>query len=139
MARAAIDAFVALSHTKRRQHASDVLSKHAVVQDRVGRAEASLRAARAFFYETVQATWAAVHDTDAMTAEQHTLLTLSATHATATAVQVIDMLWDAAGATTIFPASPLERLFRNIHTVQHNTFIGAHQFETAGRAFLQRG
>ena len=139
MARAAIDAFIELSRVKRRQHASDLLSEHAVVQDHVGRAEASLRAARAFFYETVRATCVAVHDTGAMTAEQRTLLTLSAAHATVTAVQVMDMLWDAAGATTIFPASPLERLFRNIHTVQHNINIGAHQFETAGRAFLQRG
>jgi alkylation response protein AidB-like acyl-CoA dehydrogenase len=139
MTRAAIDAFIDLSHGKRRQHASGLLSEHAVVQDRVGRAEASLRAARAFVYETLRATSAAVRETGAVTAEQRTLLALAATHATATAVQVMDMLWDAAGATTIFPASPLERLFRNIHTVQHNTFIGAHQFETAGRAFLNRG
>ena len=56
----------------------------------------------------------------------------------ATAVQVMDMLWDAAGATAIFPSSPLERIFRDIHTMQHNIFLGSHNYETAGHVFLSR-
>ncbi|GAC1432563.1 MAG: hypothetical protein NVSMB65_06210 [Chloroflexota bacterium] len=50
----------------------------------------------------------------------------------------MDVLWDAAGASAIFASSPLERLFRDIHTAQQNIFLGSHNYEAAGRLLLGR-
>jgi len=138
MARAAIDAYIDLARVKRRQYSSVLLCDHAVVQTQVGRAEALLRAARAFLWESVRAVWETAGQEGSISDEQRTVLQLCAAHAAATAIQVVDMIWDVAGATALVASSPLERLFRDIHTVQQNIFLGSNNFETAGGAFLRR-
>jgi hypothetical protein len=42
---------------------------------------------------------------------------MAATHAIHRAREVVDFDYNAAGATAIFENHPLERLFRDIHTV----------------------
>jgi alkylation response protein AidB-like acyl-CoA dehydrogenase len=107
-----------------------------VVQDQVGRAEAILRAARAYMYGTIREEWENVLKTGSASINQLSLLRLSATHAATLSAQVVDIAWNAAGASAIFAGNPIERRFRDIHVAIQNIAIRSEHYATAGQMFL---
>jgi alkylation response protein AidB-like acyl-CoA dehydrogenase len=136
VARGALDAFVELAANKSLGGSKGRLFENPVVQDQVGRAEATLRAARAYMYETIREEWDAVLKTGSGTPTQLSLLRLSATHATTLSAQVVDTMWNAAGASSIFIGNPIERRFRDIHVATQNIAIRSEYYVNAGRMFL---
>jgi alkylation response protein AidB-like acyl-CoA dehydrogenase len=136
IARGALNAFVELAAVKPLGGNKGRLHDNPVVQDQVGRAEASLRAARAYMYETIREAWETVLKTGSSTRKQHILLRLAATHAATLSAQVVDATWSAAGASAIFAGNPIERRFRDIHVATQNIAIRAEYYAGAGRMFL---
>jgi alkylation response protein AidB-like acyl-CoA dehydrogenase len=136
IARGALDAFVELAAAKSLAGGKGKVRDNAVVQDQVGRAEATLRAARAYLYETIGEVWENVFKSGACTSKEHSLLRLAATHATTLSVQVVDTTWNAAGASAIFVGNPIERRFRDIHVAAQNIAIRTEYYVTAGQMFL---
>jgi alkylation response protein AidB-like acyl-CoA dehydrogenase len=136
LARSTIDAFVELAATKTPRGASSLLSRNAVIQSHVARAEAMLRAARLFLYQTAEDAWAVATSEGLIPTEHRVLIRLASTHAIQTAAQTVDTVYQAAGATAIFADQPFERRFRDIHAVTQQVQGNPAHFESVGQFFL---
>src|SRR5262249_13253771 len=112
-----------------------LLRDQSMTQVDVGHAEAAVRTGRAFLVEAVQEVWDAVTAGE-LTLDQRANLRLATTHGLRLAVQVIDMLYNAAGATAVYEAHILQRHFQDIHVIsQHMQSRMAH-YELVGRHWL---
>src|SRR6201993_3791224 len=79
-ARAAIDNFVDLAATKKGVAASRTLAERATIQSAVAAAESALEAARAGYYQAIDAAWQASQGGPPVPLEARTRLRLGATH-----------------------------------------------------------
>jgi alkylation response protein AidB-like acyl-CoA dehydrogenase len=104
----------------------------------VGAAEASLRAARAFYYEAIDAAWAAAQSADPVSTELRVGLRLAATHAVRTAADVARGMYDLGGGSAIYEASPLQRRFRDAHTATAHFQVNPATWELTGRVLLDQ-
>lgn len=138
IARGAIDAFVELARAKPGRGGAAMLGDDPLVQHELGEAELRLLAARALVHETVRDVWETVRRTGSTTADQMVLMRAVGTHATAEAARVVEAVWKAGGATSIFVGHPLERRFRDIHVTTQNIAVGAVNYGVVGRLGLGR-
>ncbi|MBI3958833.1 MAG: acyl-CoA dehydrogenase family protein [Chloroflexi bacterium] len=136
IARGALDALTELAAVKTLGKGKGQLRDNPIVQDQVGRAEATLQAARAYMYAMIREVWETVHKSGSSTPEQLSLLRLTATHAATLSAQVVDTAWNTAGASAIFAGNPIERRFRDIHVATQNIAIRSEYYAVAGRMFL---
>ena len=67
-----------------------------------------------------------------ITVEQRMTVRMASTHAIHKAREAVDFAYNAAGATAIFDNHPLERRFRDIHTVTQQLQGRLSHFETVG-------
>jgi alkylation response protein AidB-like acyl-CoA dehydrogenase len=122
MARGAVDCFTELMAVKTDRRASGRLGDRLTVQERLAQAEAAIRSARAFFYETARACWETVCADRPLTARQAALMRLATMNATESGARAVEIVFKAAGATGIYTSSPLERFFRDVHVAtQHRS------------------
>ncbi len=117
LARAFLEAFRGLAPGKQPRSVPVTLADNPVVHDELARGEARLSAARAFLLGECERIWDEVVAADALTVANRMRIRLAATHAIQEAVAVVDTLYNTAGTSAIFPSSPFERRFRDIHTV----------------------
>jgi alkylation response protein AidB-like acyl-CoA dehydrogenase len=61
---------------------------------------------------------------------------LACTNAIQAAAEVVDMAYKAAGVDAIFPGSPFERRFRDMHTLSQQIQARAAHFEQVGQILL---
>jgi alkylation response protein AidB-like acyl-CoA dehydrogenase len=138
IARHAIDEFVALADAKTPTLSTSVLADKPAAQDRLGRAHALVTAGRRYLTETLNDLWVKVQAGDQPTIAHRGPLWLAATHAAHSALQAIGLLYTAAGASSVYASSPLDRCLRDARTaVQHICTQELH-FELAGRQLLGR-
>jgi len=135
-ARAAIDELVALAGAKKPTHSSKTLSERPDVQAAVARAEAELRAARAFYYEAAEAGWQAALASGRVALPLRRDIRLATTHATHGAVRIAQAMYECGGGTALYRRSPLQRRLRDVHAMTQHVMVGPATWETAGRAFL---
>jgi alkylation response protein AidB-like acyl-CoA dehydrogenase len=132
VARSCLTVFGELAGAKTPRGMPAMLRDQPTIQSDVGHAEANVRSGRALLMETVTDVWSTVNAGGALTMDQRATLRLATTHAIRLAVQVVDTLYNAAGATAIFEDHPLERRFRDIHTVTQQLQGQFRHFETVG-------
>jgi indole-3-acetate monooxygenase len=77
-------------------------------------------------------TWKALTAGATITVEQRINIRMAATHAIHKAREAVDFAYNAAGTTAIFENHPLERRFRDIHTVTQQLQGRLSHFETVG-------
>jgi indole-3-acetate monooxygenase len=136
IARHAIDALTELAQAKTPAGQPSLLRERTAVQADVARAEALVRAARAFLYALIAEVWADVAAGRPATLQQRALLRLAAVDGVVRAAQAVDLMYNAAGATSIYESSPLERCFRDVHVVTAHTIVQQHGYELAGKVLL---
>jgi alkylation response protein AidB-like acyl-CoA dehydrogenase len=136
IARATLDAFLALARDKTPRGFKATLRENAVIQSEVARAEARLGAARHFLIGSLQEIWRDVVAANSLTIAQRMRIRLAATYAIDQATSVVDAAYHAAGATAIFQSNDFERRFRDIHTVAQQVQGRASHFETVGQFML---
>ncbi len=136
VARNAIDELTRLAGGKTPTGSRKRLADRALVQMQVAQAEATLRAARAFLFGTIDETWQSALSEGAIAVQQRALLRLAATHATISAADVVDLMYNAGGGTSIYATSPLQRCFRDIHVVTQHMMVAPATFELTGRILL---
>ena len=135
IARGMLDAFVDLA-CRKTPRGMVRLADSAVIQAEVARAEARLGAARAYLIDTVDRIHAAADDIAPIDVPQRARVRLAAAHAIANAVAVADYTYKTAGVDAIFPGSPFERRFRDIHTLSQQIQSRDAHFETCGQVLL---
>ena len=136
IARGALDDFVELARNKVPRGARSVLRDNAVVQTGLAQAEVNLRAARGFVLQSMAEIWKDLVAGASITVAQRITVRLAATHAIHKAREAVDFAYNAAGATSIFEGHPLERRFRDIHTVTQQLQGQIRHFETVGAWML---
>jgi alkylation response protein AidB-like acyl-CoA dehydrogenase len=136
VARAALDAFAELSQVKVPRGSSDLLRDRAVVQATVGEAEAILRSGRALLFDVVEDMWETVLAAQPIAERQRAELRLAMTHAAQSAAKATHMVCAAAGTTSIFASSPLERYARDAEVVTRHNQLQAVNYEAVGRTVL---
>jgi alkylation response protein AidB-like acyl-CoA dehydrogenase len=136
MARGAIDALVELAGRKTPTGSTGLLRERPSVQSDVARAEALLRSARAFLFESLSDVWTSLARGDQATLEQRAMVRIACAHAAINAAQAVDLMYNAGGATSIYESSPLERFFRDVHTASQHIAVVPNNYEIAGRVLL---
>lgn len=137
IARAALDDFIDLSRNKVPRGQRSPLRDNAVVQSTVARAEVGVRSARAYLIQSLDEIWRAISQPGGrLTVDQRIVVRLASTHAIHQAREAVDAVYNAAGATAIFSSHPLQRRFRDIHTVTQQLQGRLSHFETVGAWML---
>ena len=135
MARSCLDAFFELAGAKTPRAMQALLRDQSMVQVNVGQAEAALRSGRAFLMETVRDIWSEA-TAGSVTLERRAVLRLATTHGIRLAAQIIDTVYNAAGATAAYEGNLIQRHFQDIHVItQHLQGRLAH-YELVGRHWL---
>jgi alkylation response protein AidB-like acyl-CoA dehydrogenase len=135
-ARGTLDEFATLAAGKSGLGSSRTLAQRSSTQAAVAAAESSLRAARAFYYEAIEAAWEAAHADEPVPVVRRNDLRLAATHAVRTSADVVRSLYDLAGGSAIYDDSPLQRRFRDAHTATAHFQVNAASQELPGRILL---
>ena len=136
VARAAIDAFVELASTKVPRSSSELLRDRAVVQAQTGEAEALLRSGRALLFDVVEEMWETVLAAQPITERLRSDLRLAMTHAAQSAARATHIVCAAAGTTSIFTKSPLERYARDAEVVTRHNQLQSVNYEAVGRTLF---
>src|SRR5438093_314197 len=134
--RACLEAFAELAGAKTPRATPGLLREQPMVQADVGRAEAHLRSARALLTETVREVWSHVAATGTITLDHRAALRIATTHAIRLAVQVVDTVYNAAGATAIYDGHPIQRYFQDIHVISQHLQSRLAHYELVGRHWL---
>jgi alkylation response protein AidB-like acyl-CoA dehydrogenase len=135
IARAMLDEFIALA-TEKTPRGLQRLADSPVVQADVARREASLGASRAWLVEILRDVWAGADDVAPIDLAARLRVRLGCAHAIGSAIEVADYVYKAAGTSAIFRGTPLERRFRDIHTLSQQIQSRDSHFEAVGRVLF---
>ena len=105
-------------------------------QVRVSQAEALVQSARLFLFDSITQLWAKLLATGEVTMEARAITRLAAYHAVTSAVQAVDLMYVAGGASSLYVNCPLERAFRDVHVMTQH--IGTHPrvMQSTGRVLF---
>jgi alkylation response protein AidB-like acyl-CoA dehydrogenase len=112
------------------------LADNAVIQAEVARAEARLGAARAYLVATVGDIYARADALAPIAVADRARVRLAGVNAIHGAAAVADYAYKAAGVDAIFPGSPFERRFRDIHTLSQQIQSRDAHYEAIGQVLL---
>jgi alkylation response protein AidB-like acyl-CoA dehydrogenase len=135
IARGALDDFVDTARTKIPRGARSPIRDSTVVQMGLAQADIKIRSARAWLLQSLAEIWKRVQSGPELSIEDRITIRGASTHAIHSAREAVDYAYNAAGATAIFHSHPLERRFRDIHTVTQQLQGRLNHFETVG-AFM---
>jgi alkylation response protein AidB-like acyl-CoA dehydrogenase len=136
VARATLDAAVALARGKHQAQAASAMRDNPSVQGLIGRTEGDLRAARAYLYATAGEMWRELVTTGAVSAAQRSAVRLAATWTIHQAARVVSTAYHMAGATAVFRSNPFERRFRDMHTITQQLQARDTHYEDVGKTIL---
>lgn len=83
----------------------------------LGAAEALVGSARAYLYDVLTQVWAKITAGEPLTSELRARFRLACTNAATASVGAADLAYRAGGTDSIYTSSPVERFFRDAHTV----------------------
>jgi len=136
IARTAIETFGEVAGAKTPQRTTQMLRENHGAQVRVSQAEALARSARLFLFDSLDRLWSTVVATGEAPMEGRAHVRLAASHAVSSAVQAIDLLYLGAGGSSIYTSCPLERAFRDVHTITQHIGVHPRVMETTGRVLF---
>ncbi len=136
LARASLDAFVALAENKQAKGMDVALRDSAIVQHDVALVEARLRAARAFLFEAIGAAWQSAVASGNVPLDQKFAQRLATTFAIGEGREIVAKVYSLAGATALFEVNPFERRFRDVHAVTQQIQGHFMHVENAGKYLL---
>lgn len=112
------------------------MADRAYVRIEIAKAEARLAAARGFFYNATEQVWNSILAGNPVTAEQTSLLRLSAIHVSQAGAAVVQSAYSLAGTTAIYLRHPLQRYLRESMVVTQHAFLSEGLYDGAGSVFL---
>lgn len=133
VAQGALDDVTALSTSKVPLLSESPLAANPLFQHRLGAADVRLRAARSLLHAEAAAVWAAAEEGEAaVTPALRSRVRSAATHAGATAMEVVDVAYEAGGSDTLYDASPLQRRLRDMRTLGQHFLLKRDTLTTCG-------
>ena len=139
IARDAIDSFQRLAQTKVPRRGTVTLSQQHTMHQRIGQAEARLRSARCYLYDSLrELDTFQPRDAETLT-EMIADCRLASAHAAQSCVEAVDSMFDSGGGSSIYETSRLERCFRDVHVVNHHHMVSPSNVEMVGQYLLGLG
>jgi alkylation response protein AidB-like acyl-CoA dehydrogenase len=136
IARTAIETFTEIAGAKTPERTTQMLRHNHGAQVRVSQAESLVRSARLFLFDTLDGLWRPLIATGEVTMEARAHVRLAASHAVASAVQAVDLIYNGAGASALYTSCPLERAFRDVHAITQHIGVNPRVMETTGRVLF---
>jgi alkylation response protein AidB-like acyl-CoA dehydrogenase len=136
VARATLDAFIALAKKKTPAGGALPLREDHWIQSRIALSEARLGSARAWIQQILGAMQAECAASGQIGFENRVRLRLAATYAINEAREVVETSYADAGATAIFEAGPFERRLRDMHAVGQQIQASAAHYQSVGQHYL---
>ncbi|MCZ6871962.1 MAG: acyl-CoA dehydrogenase family protein [bacterium] len=133
VAHAALSAFIELAGAKAPRAVRGLLRDQPIVQADIGLADAQLRSGRALLTETVRNAWSEMSSTGTISLDQRAAMRIAATHTIRLAIEVVDAVYNAAGATAIYDGHPIQRAFQDIHVISQHIQARRTHYEMIGR------
>ena len=134
-ARAMHEAFIALAN-KKTPRGMVRLADSATLQGEVARNQAKLDSAGAYLDATLGGIYAAPGDAKVISVADRGRVRLACANAIHAAIEVADAVYKSAGVDAIFPGSPFERRFRDIHTLSQQIQSRSVHYEAVGQILL---
>jgi indole-3-acetate monooxygenase len=135
-ARAALDQAIAMAGERTSITGAPRLADRAHVQIELAKAEAQLRSARAFLYETTDQAFERLAAGDELGLQTRTLLRLGATNAAKVGADVTRMAYTMCGTAGIFTDHPLAQALQDALVVPQHAFLSEGTWQSAGRMLL---
>jgi indole-3-acetate monooxygenase len=136
IARTAIETLTEIAVEKTPQRTSKTLRENHDAQIRLSQAESLVRSARLFLLDSLEQLWSVLIAKGEATMEARAHVRLAASHAVSSAVEAVDLLYIAAGATSLYTSCPLERAFRDVHAITQHIGVHPRVLETTGRVLF---
>lgn len=136
IARATMDAFLALPREKTRRGAGKPMAENNVVQSHVAQCEASWRSARYFLHAAADEALETIEERGEMDLDQRTRLRLASTWAIQSSRAIVNTLFHDCGSIAVFEENPFERRLRDIDTVAQQGQGRILHYETVGQVML---
>jgi len=136
IARAGIDALMALAAEKTPRGRTGMLCENPQVQDAVGRADAILNAGRGYRSAMIAELWNTIAAGGETTLEQRARCRLASTYAADSAREAMDLVYRHGGSTSFKRESRLAECWRDLHVVGQTVTIAPEWYPICGRALL---
>ena len=136
IARHALDGFVELARAKRHAISNVNTQERALARIRISEAEGVLRAARAFYFESVEASWAMARQGRQPSLQERALLRIACVNAAQSAARAVDLVFSVSGSSAIQASAPIERCWRDVHTATTHATVAEVNYETTGQVLF---
>jgi indole-3-acetate monooxygenase len=136
IARAGIDALIALACEKTPRGRTGMLCDNPQVQDAVGRADAILNAGRVYRGAMIAELWNTIAGGQQTTLEQRARCRLASTYAADSARTAMDLVYRHGGSTSFKRESRLAECWRDLHVVGQTVTVAPEWYPIGGRALL---
>jgi alkylation response protein AidB-like acyl-CoA dehydrogenase len=136
IAGAAIETLKEIAGAKTPVRTTRLLRDTPAAQVRLSQAEALVRSARLFLFDSLAQLWTRLLVTGEVPIEARALARLAASHAVSSAVQAVDLMYAAGGASSIYASCPLERAFRDVHVMTQHIGVHPRVMQSTGRVLF---
>jgi indole-3-acetate monooxygenase len=136
IARAMLDAFIALAKEKTPSAAIRPLRDDTWIQARIAQADAKISAASAWLIQLLREAWHECSTHGRMSFPLRVKIRAACTHQINEARDAVDMIYAEAGATAIFRSNAFERRFRDMHTVSQQVQGSIARMQSVGQYYL---
>jgi alkylation response protein AidB-like acyl-CoA dehydrogenase len=136
IARATLDAFIALAKEKSPSSAIRPLRDDTWIHARVAQADAKISAASAWLNQLLREAWRECSTIGLVSFPLRAKIRTASTHQINEARDVVDMIYSEAGATAIFRSNPFERRFRDMHTVSQQVQGSIARMQSVGQYYV---
>lgn len=136
LARAAVDEVVNLASKKTPEGKTRPLAQSSNTHRELAEAEALIRSARAFLWDSVSRAYEVAVETGELTVELRRDIRLAAANATRSGAKAVDIAYNLAGGSSVYRTSPIQRHFRDVHVATQHMMVGPMIWEQTGRLFV---
>lgn len=136
ISRGSLADLVKLARDKRPAFSDRLLSDSQVFQYELGKAEMTLRAARALLYAQANEVWDAAVARRTMKEVDRVAMRATAFQVTNLASQTLNAAYRMAGGSSIYDDNPIQRRFRDMHAVSQHAWNGEQHPGALGQAMV---
>jgi len=136
IARHALEAFMDLAGAKVPTGSSRTLANRSGTQKDLARARALVESAVALTHQAIDRAWTEAEGSGKLSLEAKADLRLAATNNAWSAAEAVDLLYHAAGGSSIYEHNDLQRCFRDVHVATQHIMVAQPTYEMVGKVML---